>query len=555
MDNNSPTVRKRSDPTASFDLLSGGYSKRAITWTLVGLFLAALFAAFDQDSVATALPHIIGDLHGFDRYTWVTTAYLLTTTVMIPLYGKLSDLFGRKLVLVNCVVFFLTGSILSGMAPTMNLLIGFRALQGLGAGGIMPIAMITLGDLFSPRERARWQGAVSSIIGLSAILGPIMGGWITDHYSWRWVFYVIIPFMALALLLLLVHMPALRKSNTRLHLDGVGVILLLCGTIPLLLGLSWAGSQYPWGAWQVWGLLGGGSMVTLLFFFNEARREHRKMEPIIEPSLFQNRAFCIALVVLSLTFMGLFGAVMFLPLYLQGVLQFAATSSGLLLTPMFFAVMIGTMLTGQLIARTGTYKALAVAGMGTTVVGALLLLRLDITSTLLDVISAIVVMGLGIGISLALYGTLVQSALPQRIAQATTTLDFFQELGGPVALAIMGSIQASMFIPAFHMALPMAIKQLVPAPIMLVFNKPDILLNARTELAMRARFATFGPQGQHLLEQIIAAVKAGLMQSVHSVFLISLALLLIGLIVVVFLPKIELQPAQPETKADGRTSG
>lgn len=554
MKNTLLTENVGADPTLSFALPQGKYSQQTIIWTLLGLFLAAFFASFDQNIVATALPRIIADLHGFDRYTWITTAYLFTTTVMIPIYGKLSDLCGRKVVLLSCLVLFLTGSILSGMAPSMTLLIGSRALQGLGAGGIMPLAMIILGDLFPPRQRAKWQGATSSLIALSSLLGPMMGGWITDHFSWRWVFYLNIPFIVLVFLILLVHMPALRKPQTRLHLDSLGAFLLLGGVGPLLLGLSWAGSSYPWDAWQVWGLIGGGILVMLLFFVNEARREKHKTEPIIEPSLFHNSVFSLSVAVLTLTFMGLSGSVTFLPLYLQAILQISATTSGLLLTPMFLAIMIGALLTGQLITRTGKYKGLALVGMGITIVGALLLLQLDLASPLLASMGAVGVMGLGVGINLALYGTIVQSAFPQRrLAQATATLDFFQELGGPVALAIMGSIQASIYLPAFHTALSPTLKRMVPAPILLSFDKPDILLNVRIQQAMRVRFATLGPQGQHLFEQIINAVKGGVMQSLHGVFLISLGILLIGLVAVVLLPEVELQSAQSEMKTENRT--
>ncbi len=535
-------------PLPDATVASSGYARRVIGWTLIGLLLAALFAALDQDIVATALPRIIGDLHGFDRYTWITTAYLLTTTTMIPIYGKLSDLYGRKVVLLVCMLLFLIGSILSAMASSMNLLIGFRALQGLGAGGIMPLSMIILGDFFSPRERAKWQGAAGSLIGLSALLGPILGGWITDHFSWRWVFALNIPFIVLALLIVLTRMPALRRSRSGGHLDGVGALLLLAGAGSLLLGLSWAGSSYPWGAWQVWGPIGGGMLVLLFFFVHEARREHHQAEPIIEPSLFQNRVFRVSLIALTLSFMGLVGAVMFLPLYLQGILQASATASGLLLTPMFFAVMLGTLLAGQLISRTGRYKLLALAGMCITIAGVLLLLRLDLAANLVEIIGALVIMGLGIGIGLALYGTIAQNAFPRaRIAQATSTLDFFQELGGPVALAIMGSIQASMYLPAFYAALPAALRQRLPLSVLQTFGGPDILLNASTQQAVRVRFAALGPQGQRLLGQFVNAVKEGLMQSLHGVFLISLGILLIGLVVVLFLPEIELPSARSET--------
>src|SRR5258708_38168141 len=246
------------------------YTRRETLLTMLAVLLVMLLASLDQTIVGTAMPHIISDLQGFDRYTWVTTAYLLTSTVMIPFYGNLSDIFGRKPIFLIGVVLFLIGSAASGASQTMNQLIAFRAFQGLGAAALMPIALAVIGDLFTPRERGKWQGVTGAVFGLSSILGPTAGGWITDNSTWRWVFYVNLPIGIIALLVLIFLMPTLRSKNAgKASLDDVGALLLIAGTVPLLLGFTWAGSQYDWLSWQILSTFGGAILFMSLFMFYE----------------------------------------------------------------------------------------------------------------------------------------------------------------------------------------------------------------------------------------------------------------------------------------------
>lgn len=525
---------------ASQNTEGSSYSHRTVVFTMLAVFLVLLLASLDQDIVGTAMPRIVGELDGFDRYTWVTTAYLLTSTVMIPIYGKLSDLFGRKRILLICVLLFLTSSALCGASQAMDQLILFRAFQGLGAGGIPPVIIAVVADLLPPRERGKWMGGFGSVFGLSSILGPILGGWITDSASWRWVFYVNLPLGILALLVLIFLMPSLLHSDKKTRIDYLGALQLVAGTIPILLGLSWAGSQYPWRSWQILGLIGGGLVILAFFFVYEAELSRRGAQPIIDPGLFKNRIFSISLAITMITSIGLFSCVAFLPLYVQGILHFTATTSGLILTPMLLAVPLGSVISGQLVSRLGKYKWLAIAGMGITVIGSVLLLRLDVHSTYVDIIVAMIVLGLGLGTSMSLYGTIVQNALPKSIGQAASMLEFFEQMGSPAALATMGSILSATYAPAFQAALPAHIKQGVAGVDLSFFNKPDILLNPNAQPTMAAKFASIGPLGQTLLAQIIEAVKVGLTQSIHAVFLIGFVVLLLGLVVVFFLPEIEL---------------
>src|SRR6266496_2450212 len=270
------------------------YSRRETILTMAGVLMVMLLASLDQTIVSTAMPRVIADLQGFDRYTWVSTAYLLTSTVMVPIYGKLSDLFGRKPIFLFGIVVFLIGSALSGASQSMNELIAFRALQGIGAGALMPIAIAVVGDLFTPRERGKWQGVTGAVWGFSAIVGPTLGGWITENTSWRWVFYVNLPIGIAALLVLIFLMPTLRSASRKVSIDYIGAALLVVGTVPALLGFTWACSQNAWLSPQIIGLFAGALVALTTFVIYEARLQRLGGQPIIEPGLFKNSIFTVS---------------------------------------------------------------------------------------------------------------------------------------------------------------------------------------------------------------------------------------------------------------------
>src|SRR6185312_3296969 len=245
------------------------FTRRETLLTMLGVLMVMILDALDQTIVGTAMPRIITDLNGFDEYTWVTTAYLLTSTVMVPIYGKLSDIFGRKPIFMIGVILFLAGSALSGASQSMTQLILFRGFQGIGAGALMPIAMTVVGDLFTARERGRWQGITGAVFGLSSILGPTLGGWISDNFTWRWVFYVNLPIGIIAVLVLIFLMPTLHAKDRKATIDYIGCALIALGTVPMLLGFTWAGTTYPWISWQVLGLILGGVAIMGVFLFYE----------------------------------------------------------------------------------------------------------------------------------------------------------------------------------------------------------------------------------------------------------------------------------------------
>ena len=525
------------------------YTRRETIFTMLGVLCVVFLSILDQTIVGTALPRIVADLQGFNVIVWVSTAYLLTSTVPIPIYGKLSDLFGRKPIMLFGIGVFLAGSALSGAAQTMNQLIAFRAFQGLGAAALQPIAIAIIGDLFPPRERGKWQGVSGSIYALAAILGPLAGGWIADHTTWRWVFYINIPVGIVALLVLIFLMPTLRSKAGQVSIDYVGAMLLILGTVPLLLGFTLAGNQYAWLSPQILGLFGGAIIVLAALVFYTTHLERRGKEPVFEPGLIKNsaRIFGVSLLVTVTYSVSLYGAAFAIPLFAQGVLGTTATSSGLILVPFMLTSIGGSILSGLALTLTGKYKWVAILGLVIDISGSLLLVRLNASSSYTQLLIAMLVLGLGVGSGLAAYTTVVQNVYPNKIGTASSTLVFFRQLGGTIGLAAMGSVLVSSYIPAFHAALPGQLKHLLPANLLSAFDNPLVLLSPGALSHIRAAFTGYGPQGTAAFNALLEAVKTGLAQSVHQVFVLSLGVILCGLIAVFFLKEI---PLRERKKAD-----
>ncbi|GCE30919.1 MFS transporter [Dictyobacter alpinus] len=518
------------------------YSKREIVLTMAGVLMVMLLASLDQTIVSTAMPHIVSEMRGFDRYTWVTTAYLLTSTVMVPIYGKLSDLYGRKSIFLVGIVLFLAGSALCGMSPSMNALIGFRAFQGLGAAALLPIAIAVVGDLFTPRERGKWQGVTGAVFGLSSVIGPAVGGWITENANWRWVFYINLPIGLLALLVLIFLMPSLTtRGNTSITIDYSGAALLILGTSALLLGFTWAGSTYAWLSPQILGLMAGAGITLITFVWVEGRKEHLNRQPIIDPSLFRNRIFVISVLITMAANMSLLGSVFFLPLFAQGILGISATDSGLLLSPMTLTLVGSSIISGQIVSRLGKYKMIAIIGMLISVLGAAMLLRLNVNANANDLWSAMIVLGFGTGFGMSFYSMIVQNALPDKLGQATSALTFFRQIGGTIALAAMGSVMAASYRPTFHQSIPAPTRQLLPTKVIALFDNPNILLSHDIQSTVLKQFTILGPQGMIEYRQLMHAVRLGLAQGIYNTFILSLAFMLISLVLVFFLEEKPLQ--------------
>lgn len=536
-------------------------SERDKILTMIGVLMVMLLASLDQTIVSTAMPRIVADLAGLEHFTWVTTAYLLASTVMIPIYGKVSDLVGRKPIFLIGVFLFLLGSGLCGAAQTMGQLIAFRAFQGLGAAALMPIAIAIIGDMFTPRERGKWQGVTGAVWGLSSIVGPLAGGWLTESVSWRWVFYVNLPIGIAATLVLIFLMPGLRGKAARLQLDYIGAALLVAFSVPLLLGFTWGGSEYDWLSVQIIGLFGFSLLATIAFIVYESYLERNNGQPIIAPSLFKNRIFSVSVIITTIFGMSLFGSIFFIPLYAQGILSASATNSGLILTPLMLTSVVGSVVSGQLVARTGKYKFIALSGIVISTVGSALLIFLSQTSSYVHLLIAMLVLGLGMGTGMALYNVIVQNALPQKIGQATSTLVFFRTIGGSVALAAMGGILNALYLPRFHGALSPEIAQTLesvkqpqdPSKTMLnIFDDPNVLLSPDAQQQVMKGFTDLGTalqiNGVQMYEQVMDAVRVGLMDGLHAVFIVGAVTMAVGLIATLFLQEIPLRGGDMKKK-------
>lgn len=311
---------------------------------LAGVIVGMLFAALDQTVVSTAMPRVVADLGGLTQYAWIFTAYMLASTVTVPVYGKLSDIYGRRPFFAGGLVLFMIGSALAGTSQDMVQLIAFRAVQGLGAGGAMAVAPAIVGDIFPPAERGKWQGLLAAVFGLVIIIGPAMGGWITDSWGWRWVFYVNLPFGALAVLVAWLTLPRLAHRQ-RQRIDWVGATVLVLAALSLLLAFAWAGTEYPWASLQIVGLLGfAAAMFVVLLFV-----ERRAAEPIINLRFFSNGIYSVSMVSVFLVSVGMFGAVLYLPLFMQAVIGTSATGSGVALTPMMLGFIVSAIVSGQIL--------------------------------------------------------------------------------------------------------------------------------------------------------------------------------------------------------------
>jgi EmrB/QacA subfamily drug resistance transporter len=405
-------------------------SNRARFEILGAVMLALFLSALDQTIVGPILPRIVSDLQGIDYYTWVVTAYLLTSTVTVPIYGKLSDLFGRRPMLMIGIGLVLVGSALSGLSQTMWQLVMFRAIQGLGAGALFPISLAVIGDLFTPRERGRYQGLFGAVFGIAFLVGPFLGGTLTDNFSWHWVFYVNLPIGLIALAVIWFLLPTVRRPNASRNIDYLGVGTFVAGIVPILIGLTNA-QNGDWGSIGVWGLLLGGVAFLAIFVWVESWAK----EPMIPLHLFRNRTFAISMVAVFTAMFGFFGAVVFLPLWFQVVQGASATESGYKLLPFLFGLIMSSIASGQIVSRTGHYKWLAAGALALAAIGVALMtnIRADTPDPVLW--AWMFLAGLGIGPSMAVFTIIVQNAVPfAELGAATSDLTLFRQIGGTVGL-------------------------------------------------------------------------------------------------------------------------
>jgi EmrB/QacA subfamily drug resistance transporter len=411
-------------------------SPRARNEVLLAILLALFLSALDQTIVGTALPRIVTDLSGNDLYTWVVTSYLLTSTITGPIYGKLSDLYGRKPMLLIGIVLFLLGSFLSGLSQDMWQLILFRGVQGLGAGAIFPVSLAVIGDLFTPAERGKYQGLFGAVFGVSALVGPWLGGFITDALSWHWVFFINLPIGAVALYVIWRVLPTFRRPDASRSIDYLGVAVFTGAVVPFLVGIT----NKQTGEWtdpQVGGLMLLGLALGVVFVLIE----RRAIEPIVDLGLFRMRSYSSSIVATFLASFGFFGAVIFLPRFFQFVRGSSATQSGYQILPLLVGVIFSSILAGQIVARTGRYKVLIVVSLGIAALGLAMWTQLHAGTDIWVLWLWMFVTGLGLGPTLAVFTIIVQASVPAtKLGVATSNLTFFRQIGGSIGLAIVGTV-------------------------------------------------------------------------------------------------------------------
>ena len=534
----------------------------ALISVITGLMLTLLLEALDQTVVGTALPKIVGSLQGFDRYTWAVTAYILASTTMIPIAGKLSDQFGRKWFLIVGTAIFLLGSALSGASQTMNQFIAFRALQGLGAGVGIALAFVVVADMFPPAERTKWQSLFGVVYGLSNLIGPTLGGWLTDHgplvgtvvtetTRWRWVFYINVPIGIIALAALLIYLPANISARSNDYtgwaavrrIDFPGAVLSATATICLLLGLTWgSNATYDWSSWQVTGILVAAAILFGAFLIVE----RYAVEPVLPLDLFRNRVFAAASLLSLLQLMVLVGLIVYLPLFLQGVLGVSATDAGAVITPMTVSSVIGASLGGLAITVFKRYQLISIVSALIMTVGVFLLTRMTPTTGLLEAVIFMVIAGIGLGPFFSILTIAAQNALPRtRLGIGTSAVRYLGQLGSVVGVAIVGTVVNNTLASDIATRLPAAtVKKLTPQGVKFATNPQvlvnpayrDTVVNTAKHFAARSAVAQVPPgpqhdqvaasaaaqamqQAQHLLDQVFAALKLSLAYAIQHGFI------------------------------------
>ncbi len=525
---------------------------------LVGGLTAMLLAMLASTIVSTAMPRIATELNDLAHLSWIFTGYMLTSTVTVPVIGKLSDIFGRRVIYLAAIAGFVVASAAAGFSQTMFQLILCRAVQGIAGGALMVNTAALIGDIFPPAERGKWQGVIGAVFGLASVAGPLVGGWITDTLSWHWVFWVNVPFGILAFIVILVTLPKLPPRATKPSIDYAGAAFLALGLTPLLLVMVWGGSTYAWGSATILELVGVGLLGLALFAWTESRAK----EPVLPPDLFRSRVFTVASFVTFLSAGGMFGVLLFIPLYAQVVVGFSATNSGLVLTPMMIGVVAASAVSGQLVSRTGKYRMVALVGMAVATIGMWLFTRLTPDTGATQLVIAMFVTGLGLGATMPVFGVVVQNAFPHsRLGVVTASTQLFRTIGGTVGSALFGGLLnariADGLAPLASDPFLQRLSALIPGAGRGPLNANAIqgVLGPRGQEAISAAIARLPadvqaqviPQMQHFL----GAVKLVINDAVSYVFVGGAILMGLATLATLLLPQVPLQKshAKPAEEA------
>jgi EmrB/QacA subfamily drug resistance transporter len=508
--------------------------------TFFGVMAAMFLSALDQTIVGVSMPRIIKELNGFDRYTWVTTVYLLVSTAVVPVVGKLSEQLGRKRVFLFGIAMFLLGSALAGASQSLNQLILFRGFQGIGGGILTGTAFAVIADLFSPAERGKYTGFTVGVFGLANVLGPLVGGYLTDNVGWRWVFYVNLPIGLIIWIALLFTFPDRRRPAAHPRIDYLGAAGISGGSALLVLGISLAGLD-GWSYFWAWLCIVGGAAMIAAAMWHESRIP----EAVIPPALFKSSIFSLSMAV-TFIFGGLMlGAITYVPLFLQAVVGVSSTHSGLMMLPMMAGLMVGATSGGFLLSYTGRYRLQGLVGITAATAGMYLLSRLNVTATQAEVGRDIAVVGLGLGLSTPVFNVISQNAVPRRlVSSATSALQFIRQIGGTLGLGVLGAI----FTQNYKSNLVSAMTPAQQAQAQNMFG--DALFNPQKlfDLVPR-RLATALPQDQLFIRDVLSDVKLGLTQAMVHGFLIAAVLGLVAMACAALIKEIPLRRSLHEDPA------
>lgn len=499
---------------------------------MTGLFLAAL----DQTIVGTAMPRIIADLGGFDRYTWVTTAYLVASTITVPIVGRLSDIFGRKWFYLAGLVIFMIGSFACGTATSMPQLIAFRAFQGLGGGVLMSLVFVIVGDLFAPADRGRIQGVIAAVFGMSSVIGPTLGGFITDTLSWNWIFYINLPISIPLIIAMSLFFPRIAPTPMNRSIDILGIVTLIATIIPLMLALSFAGES-GWTSPSVVILLAVSLGAVILFVMVEMRNSN----PIMPLHIYTNPVLAVTILATFVTGFGMFGGIIFIPLFFQGVLGASATSSGSFLTPMMLGTVVGASISGQVVSRFGSYRWPGLAGVVMMSTGMFLLSTTSENTTYPIAIAFIVLLGFGLGFTFPSFTIAAQNAVEHRfLGIATSTVQFYRTIGGALGLALLGSLMANRFQSNLSDTLPPELlERLGPERISEIAENPAAMVNPDAINGLMSRLDL----SQSATTAMLEGLRSALASSLSSVYLATFFILIVSVVIVLFLKDVPLRTA------------
>ena len=510
--------------------------RRQIVLTMIGVMSAFFLSMVSQTVVATAMPRIVADLGEFDRYTWVAAAYLIASTVAIPIAGRLTDIYGRKGFLVLGLVIFIVGSMAAGFSQSMNQLIVSRAFQGIGGGILMAMSLRSIPDLFPPRQRGKFQGLIALVFGVASVVGPVTGGVITDQLSWNWVFLINLPAGIPVLLLIMRTFPNIRTEAGDRKLDYPGTMALVLSVVPVMLALSWAGVQYDWASPQVMGLLGFGLAMAALFLVVESRSE----SPIMPLEIYGIRMVSVSAVVAFVTGFTLYGSIIFLPLFFQAVLGASATGSGGFLTPMLLGIVVGSIVAGRRLSGSGEqYRRQGLACTGCMAAGMVLLSRMDESTSFAAAVGYIVIMGLGFGGTLSTFAVAVQNAVPARVmGAATSALHFFRLIGGTTGLALLGVVLRHRFSWRVEETVSATTRAALPAGrLEAITDNPRALIDPSAIDELRSGFSGAGVDAAALANTLLMDLNSALSAAVGDVFTVSAAVMAAAVGMTLFLKR------------------